>query len=220
MITLESILTNFLTSYMQDCFFAMPATVIAVRSMDRLELDVQPLPNREFKDGDSSEYPVLYSVPVMMPYTGTSAILMPVNSGDTVMLLFSQRGIDEFKSGSDIPYDTGKRFLSIQDAVAIIGISPFNKSPNQQSKHTLPHNPKDLTVVHNLGTPNECEVRLQESGNINITSPASINITSADISLNGVLTINESPYLLHKHLYPLPTPSGPNLAMTNIVSVV
>jgi hypothetical protein len=214
MMTLESILTNFLTSYMQDCFFAMPAVVIAVRDLEQLSIDVQPLPNRLFKDGDSAEYPVLHHVPVIMPSTSTSAILLPVQAGDTVMLLFSQRGIDEFKGGSDTPYDTGRRFMSLQDAVAIIGLSPFNKSPNRPVAHTLPHNPNDLTLVHNLGTSMECEVRMKQDGSITTTSPSIINFVAPSVQING------QDYLFHKHGYPLPTPSGVDTSRTNIVSLV
>lgn len=214
MITLESILTNFLTAYMQDCFFAMPAVVLAVRDMEQLSIDVQPLPNRLFKDGDTAEYPVLHHVPVIMPYTGSSAILMPVQEGDTVMLLFSQRSIDEFKGGSGTPYDTGRRFMSLQDAVAIIGISPFSKSPNRQIAHTLPHNTKDLTIVHNLGTPSECEVRMTQDGSITATSPTKINLVAPSVQING------RDYMSHKHGYPLPTPSGVDPSRTNIVSLV
>ena len=214
MMTLESILTNFLTSYMQDCFFAMPAVVVSVRNLEQLSLDVQPLPNRNFKDGDSAEYPVLYHVPAIMPYTGSSALLMPVQAGDTVMLVFSQRGIDEFKSGSDIAYDTGNRYMSIQDAVAIIGISPFSKSPNQKIKHILPHDPNDLTLVHNIGLPNECEVRLKQDGSVEITSTKEIKLNSPVVKINGVNFSN------HRHGYPRPTPAGLDFSSTNIVSLV
>jgi hypothetical protein len=219
-ITLESILTNFITSYMQDCFFCMPAVIIAVRNAEELSIDVQPLPNRQYKDGDTSEYPVLYHVPCIMPYTSNSAILMSPVAGDTVLLMFSQRGIDEFKGGSDTPYDTSRRFMSLQDAVAIIGLSPFSKSPNQAMKHTLPHNTADLTVVHNLGTPNECEVRLKQDGSVAVTASTKIDITAPAINLNGITTINGVEFMTHKHFYPLPTPSGIDLSSTSIVRPV
>lgn len=187
--TLEKILTNFLESYMQSCFFAMPAIVIGIKNEEELRVDVQPLVNRVFKDGTEQEYPPLLSVPCIMPHTNTSALTIPVNQGDTVMLLFSQRSIEQFKLGATDPHTPNStRWMDVNDAVAVVGLSPFAKSPNLKRNHTLPHNPKDVVLTHNLGKANECEVRLTESGRVEINAPQG-------------LFINGLPYAGHTHQY-------------------
>lgn len=169
----------------------MPAVVLNVRDLEQLRIDVQPLPNHEFKDGSIAEHPAILSVPVVMPSTGSSAVLMPVKQGDTVLLVFSQKNIDGFKGGSTLPYDTtDNRWTSIQDAVAIIGVSPFSKSPNLRSKHKLPHSPNDMVVVHNLGTDKECEVRLKPSGDIKLTGN-NVSIQAKTLRASGEVIVDK-----------------------------
>ena len=183
MITLESILTQFLESYMQDCYFCMPAVVVGVQEIEQMKIDVKPLPKRKYKDGSSVEFPVLQSVPVVMPNTKTSSISLPVNQGDNVLLVFSQREIDTFKSGATLPYDVDvERWMDINDAVAIIGLNPFNRSPNLPTARTHPYSPKHLTITHNIGKPTESEIRFDESGGVEV-SALNVKITSPTIEL-------------------------------------
>jgi hypothetical protein len=209
--TLESILTNFLESYMQGCFFCMPALVINVKDSEQLRVDVKPLVKRVYKDGTEHEYAPLLSVPCITPSTSNSALVLPVKHGDTVLLMFSQQNIEQFKAGTTTPHTpTSGRWLDINDAVAIVGLNPFNLSPNLKTRHVLPHNPEDAVLVHNLGTQKECEVRLGSDGSVSInkqrqhlivseagiiaTSGASsisitdglINMTSPLVMVNGV----------------------------------
>ena len=192
MTTIESILVNFLESYMQDCMVCLPAVVLNVRDAGELRVDCQPISNREFKDGTVSEYPAILSIPVIQPSSGNSAVLMPIKQGDTVLLVFAQRNIDTFKAGSTLPYDPeDRRWMNLQDAVAIAGINPFNKSPNLPSRHKLPHSTEDMVVVHNLGTARECELRLKPNGDMEatgntLTTKFNNVIHNSDVVVNGV----------------------------------
>ena len=76
--------------------------------------------------------------------------------------------------------------MDVNDAVALVGLSPFSESPNLARKHTLPHNPKDVVLIHNMGTPNECELRLGQDGSVSATSPTVVKISAPNIELNVV----------------------------------
>ena len=57
------------------------------------------------------------------------------------------------------------------------GLFPFGMAINQQSKRTLTHSTDDVVVVHNLGTAEECEIRLKPTGKVEI------NGSQIDISI-------------------------------------
>ena len=193
--SLETIMTSWIESYMQDVYTCMPAIVLNVRDIGEMRVDVQPVINHLFKDGTLLEYPPIGNVPLIFPSTRNSAITMPVAQGDTVMLMFSQKDMSNFKAGADRPHDPNtRRWMNLNDAVAIVGVHPFSKSPNRNAARKLPHNTDDLVVAHNIGTDRECEVRLTKSGDIKTTSQAlrvgaESTIVSGEMSASGGLSV-------------------------------
>ena len=193
--SLETIMTSWIESYMQDVYTCMPAIVLNVKDMGEMRVDVQPVINHLFKDGTLLEYPPIGNVPLIFPSTRNSAITMPVVQGDTVMLMFSQKDMSIFKAGADRPHDPNtRRWMNLNDAVAIVGVHPFSKSPNRNAARKLPHSTDDLVVAHNIGTDRECEVRLTKSGDIKTTSQALMvgaesTIVSGEMSASGGLSV-------------------------------
>ena len=60
---------------------------------------VKPLANKQFKDGDSQPFPLIYKVPVRWPSFngGQCGFKAPIKAGDKVLIIISQQAID----GSD-----------------------------------------------------------------------------------------------------------------------
>ena len=75
-----------------------------------------------------TEHPLLLQVPVMTLFGGGSFLSMPIVAGDTCILLFNDRDIDNWitKGGSQIP--NSRRTHDISDAIAIVGIRDFQNS--------------------------------------------------------------------------------------------
>lgn len=193
--SLETIMTSWIESYMQDVYTCMPAIVLNVKNMGELRVDVQPVINHMFKDGTLLEYPPIGNVPLIFPSTKQSAVTMPVEQGDTVMLMFSQKDMSIFKAGADRPHDPNtRRWMNLNDAVAIVGVHPFSKSPNRNAARKLPHSTDDLVVAHNIGTDRECEVRLTKSGDVSLTGKT-ISLDYDKLLLNG------KDYDMHRHQY-------------------
>lgn len=179
--TLEGMLNSFLAYKLESMFFCQPAIVVGVQHLDQQRIDVQPCINRLDADGYSVEYPAILSVPLQFPSSSTSAVTFPVNQGDTVLLVFSQRGMDVFKGGDGTASDpTDYRVFDKRDAIAIPSIFPFQKSINKQTNRTLPHDVNDMVVSHNIGTESECEVRMKPDGSIGITSPTIVNVVAKE----------------------------------------
>lgn len=173
--------------YLDNVYTSIPAVVMNVHnSFNDLRIDVQPSVNAKYRDGTNREHPVILNVPVQMPSSSTSAILFPLSKGDTVLLVFSQRGLDTFKGGNGLPSTpTDFRKFDKRDAVAIPGVWSFSRSPNNPSKHTHSHSTADMVVVHNLGTAQECEVRLKQNGDIQITTNQNVTVNSTTATVNA-----------------------------------
>lgn len=181
--TFESAVKAFFEYQMRNVYTAIPAQVVQVRDAGQQKVDVKPLVNMVFPDWeDSEEWPTILSVPLMYPASSTSAFTFPVKAGDTVLLVFNQSCIDVFKAGDGTaapPSDY--RVFNMRDAVAIPGLFPFGMAVNQPSKHTLTHSADDAVLVHNLGTSNECEIRLKATGKVEITSPLQVEVTAPSV---------------------------------------
>lgn len=178
--TLESIMNSWWEYQKRNMFTAIPARVVQVRDMGECRVDVQPLTNTVFPDyTDDLEFPDILHVPVMFPSSSSSAVTFPIHVGDTVLLVFSQKSMDVFKSGDGTPHSPNDfRQFDKRDACAIPGLWPFGMSKNSSLGRTLTHNTSDTVISHNIGTDNECEVRLKESGEVQITSPLKVTVTA------------------------------------------
>ena len=89
---------------------------------------VKPLLKREFKDGESLEYPVINAVPVVWPGTKEGILSFPINKGDGCLLIFSERSIDSWLSSGGIVSPGDRRKHSLSDAIAIPGLFAFNEA--------------------------------------------------------------------------------------------
>lgn len=218
-------LVDFIDSYLNDVYTAIPCLVVRMVDSQKGIVDVRPLLKRKGFDGVDEDRPIILGVQLMQPGTATSLISLPVVDGDIVLCVFSQRGLDAFKAGDGTTQaPTDFRMFDRRDAIAIPGLFPFGLHPNL--KRTLPSSEGDLSLTANIGTPQEVTVRLTTEGEVKIISPMAVSVEaptvslSADasivldapaINLTGVLTINSAPYAGHLHSGVLtgPATTGP-----------
>lgn len=178
--TFESAVKALFDYQMRNVFTAIPAKIMQVEDAEEQRVAVKPIINNVFPDWDDSvEFPTILSVQVLFPSSSTSAFTFPINAGDTVLLVFAQSCIDVFKSGDGTtqPPSDYRRFDK-RDAIAIPGLFPFGMAINQQIKRTLTHSTDDVVVVHNLGTAEECEIRLKPTGKVEVNG-SQIDISSS-----------------------------------------
>lgn len=148
-------------------YHCLPAIVVGVQNLNEGCIDVQPIIAKVYEDGTTNYPPQILSVPIVCPQTNNSAFLLPVNQGDNVLLVFSQRSISAFKGGArDTHEPESLNSGDINDAFAIVGINPLVASVYDPSRHSLPHSLDDVVVVHNIGTDYENKVVLKKSGDM------------------------------------------------------
>ena len=127
--------------------------------------DVKPLIKRTVILSDSTELPpeslpVIANVPIIFPQGSGFFFSVPLTKGDYVMLLFCERSIDQYISGSGIdtdPVDVRKHDLS--DAVAIPGFVPYSKALKNVVETEMRLGQDDDGI----------QIRLKKDGEIDIT---------------------------------------------------
>jgi len=149
----------------------------------------QPLVKVLLKDGRERDMPVSQDTPVMFPSTNNSIISYPINKGDTVLLVYSQRSIDVWLASKDTrtvnPDDFSLHDAS--DAIAIPGLFSFPRAINDPSKHTLTHSTDSLVIKHNVGSAAENQVALESDGSIVISSGSGTKLT---LNLDGTVSLD------------------------------
>jgi hypothetical protein len=126
---LAEVLREALEQRLSDLHTAMPGSVVKYNPATQ-EADVQPLLKRAYVNEDGSEgtdlLPVIQGVQVLFPRAGKFFITFPIQVGDPVFLVFSERSLDEWSASSgNVPLDPiDLRMHDISDAVAIPGLYP------------------------------------------------------------------------------------------------
>jgi phage baseplate assembly protein gpV len=193
-ISIEGLLNQYSKNSTNAMFTSIPGRVVGTPNLAEQRVDVQILVNKVTTDNVSREHTVLLNVPLVFQGSQSSQFSFPVVSGDTVLLVFSQRSIDRFKLGGKEPHTPADfRKYSKNDAMALPGLFSFTDAINNPSKRTLSHSTNDAVVSHNIGTSNECEVRLKASGGIVINAPGNdveINTGTAIVNASVSTTIN------------------------------
>jgi hypothetical protein len=96
----------------------------------KAQASVKPLVKEVRKNGEIITLPVIVNVPVVFPKTKRGGFVFPVERGDGVMIMFSDRSLDEWLArGDDVPY-TDPRQHNLTDAIAIPGLYSFAANIN------------------------------------------------------------------------------------------
>lgn len=187
----QEVITKYIDYYLKDLMTALPAIVVANDRIAESIVSVKPAINEKTLDGRVIPWPEIVNVQLVFPCSSSSAVTFPVNVGDTVLVVFSMRGMDEWKAGSGRNVTPNfPRSHDIQDAIAIPGLFTITQSKNNPESRSLPHSTTDLTFTHNLGTGAEAEVRIKPSGQIEMTSPVKVVVNSPEAEWNGNITLN------------------------------
>lgn len=93
---------------------------------------VKPLIKKQYMDGREASLPLIVNVPVMFMRTDNFSFTYPINEGDLVLVLFTERSMELYlkDGGEQLPGD--RRKFDLSDGIAIPGLYPFS----EQSKAT------------------------------------------------------------------------------------
>lgn len=126
---------------LKSLFVCLPGTVISYNSQTR-RAKIKLALNQVKTDGSTFEYPNLVDVPVIFPSGGGFSLLMPLKQDDSLLVLFSQRDISQFKESYSLSIPETHNFFRLKDAIAIAGFGALTT--------TIPL-PNSLTLQSNDG---------------------------------------------------------------------
>jgi hypothetical protein len=98
-------------------------------------------------DESSTEYPILVSVPVMHPRSGGASITMPVKAGDSCLVIFSDRDLAKWKLGAEEQSVQTRRMHSLNDAIAICGLTQFTQETELENENEMLIRYSDTDIV-------------------------------------------------------------------------
>lgn len=190
--SLQEVLVAAFQNQMSNVHTAIPCIVVAVRdSLSGAMVDIQPTVNQRFKDGTTKERPVLLGIPVSFPVSSSAGLTFPIKVGTTGIAIFSMRNLDAWKNGSGRP-TTPLNFAKFDkgDAIFIPGIQPPGVNVNNPNKRTWTHSTEDTVLVNNIGTGQECEVRLKASGDIVINTNQNVEVNCKNANVTATQDIS------------------------------
>lgn len=125
--SLSDVLDVALTSALADVHTSMPGVVVSYDAASR-RASVQPLIQRAYFDEDDvrqvERYPVLPSVPVVMPGNSSVGLVWTVKPGDRVLIVFSESSMNQWLAQDSEGDPLDERRHSLSDALAIPGLNP------------------------------------------------------------------------------------------------
>ena len=125
-----------------------------------------------YNSGAYIDYPILSGVPVIFPRSGGASITMPVTRGDTCLVMFLDKDLRAWLLGGDNLKPRSTRAHHLNDAVAVMGLSPFTKVSKAE-------NNTDVLLTYDGS-----QVRLKPQGVIDVHSAKEINIKTESVIIN------------------------------------
>ena len=130
-----------ITNFISEINICLPGRIVEVLDYKKRQISVQPEIKKVYLDGEELDPPIIENVP--LSYFGMSEAILnfPIKSGDKVIIIFSQRSLDNWLSKGTLTIPGSKRKFDISDAIAIPCLQAFN------SNHSLIDNNNNTELI-------------------------------------------------------------------------
>jgi len=181
--TLASILLDAIRRQMLDLRVCMPARV-ETYDHEKQRANVKPLLKKQYArsastaDTGPTELPVITDVPLQWPSAagGDAYLHLPVVAGDLGVLLFADRSLDNWLSGSgQIVAPEDARMHHLKDAIFVPGLRPFGAPLSDASATNA--------VLQN----NRMRIEMDPSGKISISGADEEFLSIVDSMLDHLI---------------------------------
>lgn len=103
------------------------STIAKIVKVNKSTIDLKPVFKRVVNNVEI-DLPIFPKVPILTLQGGSNYRIMPINAGDTALLVFSERCLDDWFFGSDDSKPRELRMHDYSDAIAIVGLNNINKA--------------------------------------------------------------------------------------------
>ena len=175
--SLELVMKYLINQNNHNINISFPAVVVGVEKLVDGLVDVQPVVSHlDPLTRKATTLPVLYDISLLFPNTSKTTISFPVNQGDYVDLIVQSVDIQRFVEGDEGVHDPD--FLShgnLSNVVALVGFTPFQKSPFNPNNYRNEFNDQDLNIVHNKNTDSEVVFKLTSEGDLKVINAKKVS---------------------------------------------
>ncbi len=136
---------------------------------------------------------LLQNVPVMVLFGGTGYLTMPITAGDSCLLLYNDREIDQWFANGGWQAPITQRVHDVSDAVAIVGINSLQKSIASYLTAGVRLAFGDVTISLTAGEIASVAALFLHTGDMHVTGTSALdgNVTcGANISVAGQMSGN------------------------------
>lgn len=133
----------------------------------------------ELVDGRILDYPLLVDCPVFFLTGGDSYISVPIQKGDTCIVLFNDRDLDNWWYDGSITTPSSSRFHSLADGMCLVGVR------NQANKITLKSNIVEVFSGSNKVNVGNAAVSLKYLMDTFIDTIATITVGDGSVGLSA-----------------------------------
>ena len=185
----EFIIASYIRANMHT---AIPA-IVENFDANTKRIQAKPAIKLKLTNGETLSKPLLLDVPVIFPSGGGYTFFCNLVKNDSVLIIFSERGIENFKKSFNEENPTDTSFYAVTDAIAIAGFGSLNITPATTSGISLQKEDgtTKLTIEDNAITLHATNVTLQAdsvsvSGNLSVNGhiQSTGEVTGAGIALS------------------------------------
>jgi len=162
---------KFILNQFKKSLYSVIPGVIETYTKGSKRCRVKPAINIRKTDNTTEEQTAIINVPVLWNSAGGFTILGPLKAGDSVLILFSQRGITKFKE-TFLTEDPGKGVFAKEDAIVIPGFGGLSVSPATNDGMSMQ-------------TEDGSNFIFVENGNIEATATSKVTVNAPDIIANA-----------------------------------
>ncbi len=178
-------LTENLTSGINNCMLGK----IEKFDAETMKAEVSPMVKYKNKDGSMENRPLLIEVPVSFLKAGPFVIRPPYKPGDIVLVVFADEDIDNVLLSGDVSEPNSTRVHSLDDAIGVGGIMPFNTILPGEHSEDLIIAKDDFTTKIVIKDDGDIEmkgnnIKLDAANDVNIKAAGNVNINGTLIKLN------------------------------------
>lgn len=190
-IGLGDLINQFIGYNLEGINTAIPAVILGVKQEGRdLLIDVQPSVSVKTREGDVISQASILNVPMYQPASSVGGMLFPVQKGDNVLLIFTQRAIDTWKYGTGglAPPSDYRKFSKL-DCIALPCVFPTANSMANPKKQGKDYELGDVVIYNARNTSSPVEIVIKKNGNVIVNSPAKVQVNCVDAEVNASSSI-------------------------------
>lgn len=183
----RSLILNILS---RELHVSLPGYVTSVRTKGSSRIvDVKPLLRVTQIDGAQAEYDIIQGVLLLTPGTAQSSIIMPVAVNDLVLLIFSEKALENWNQSRQPADGIYGRQFDLSDAFAIpMNFGTMNTTENSNNSDMIIKHAGQTITIKNNG-----DISIGSTGLLKLVTSAFKDIFNNHVHLPGTYSNSGGP---------------------------